>query len=96
MTTKLVPPGEIERIVGVRRHHKAHFGRAVSADRTVYILHSRECRGSGTDLRDCRFSVALDKGIVPARWSGFEDAPVILGVHEGLLVPLKTAGWRRP
>ncbi len=94
--TKLVPPGEIERIVGVRRHRKAHYGRAVTAEQTVYILHSRECRSSQSDLRKCLYSEALDRGIAPGSWRGFEDRPVILGVHNGLLIPLKTAVWRRP
>jgi hypothetical protein len=32
-------------------------------EQTVYILHSRECLTSGIDLRDCRFSLALDRQI---------------------------------
>lgn len=58
--TDLVPTAEIVRIVGVPRHRTAHFGRLVSAEGTIYILHSHDCRNSGIDLRDCRFSVALD------------------------------------
>ncbi|TGB37898.1 hypothetical protein [Mycolicibacterium peregrinum] len=85
----LVPADEIERIVGVDRHRKAHFGRAVSAEQTVYILHSRECRDSGIDLRECRFSVALDRGIKPEAWSAHQDVPVALGVWHGRLIPLK-------
>ena len=61
--SNLVPPSEIEGIVGAHRHAVSHFGRAVSSEQTVYILHSRECVDSGVDLRDCPFSVALDKGI---------------------------------
>jgi hypothetical protein len=57
--TFLVPPENIEEIVGVSRHHDQHWGRAVSAQRRVYILHSQECLDafkaivdSETDLRD--------------------------------------------
>ncbi len=41
------PADQIEQIVGIRRHSQAHFGRAVSAERTVYILHSQRCLDSG-------------------------------------------------
>jgi hypothetical protein len=85
----LVPTEDIERIVGVARHRKAHYGRAVSSQQTVYILHSKECKDSGIDLRDCRFSTALDEGIRMESWTGVEDVPVMLGVWQGLLVPLK-------
>ncbi|MFC7450529.1 hypothetical protein [Rhodococcus daqingensis] len=87
----LVPDDQIERIVGVGRHRKAHFGRAVSSEQTVYVLHSRECRDSGRDLRECRYSVALDLGIDPDRWAGDQDVPVVLGVWNGRLIPLLRA-----
>jgi hypothetical protein len=51
----LVPATDIERIVGVDRHATDHWGRAVSAEQTVYILHAAECLASGIDLRDCNF-----------------------------------------
>lgn len=86
--TDLVQPDEIEHIVGVTRHRKAHYGRAVSDEQTVYILHSKECLDSGIDLRDCRFSIALDRGIDLRRWDGYEDKPVALGVWETKLIPL--------
>lgn len=74
--TDLVNPNEIEEIVGVKRDPLLHWGRAVSAEQTVYILHSQECVDSGIDLRDCAFSKALDKGINPNKW--VEDCPVVL------------------
>lgn len=85
--TELVPAADIERIVGARRHRKAHIGRAISDQETVYILHSRECLSTGVDLRECRFSVALDHGIPLARWSGKEDRPVLLAVWGKVLIP---------
>lgn len=87
--TDLVPAEDMERIVGVRRHHKAHYGRASSTEQRVYILHSKECLDSGIDLRGCRFSTALDRGIDERRWTGYEDVAVALGVWNGDLVPLK-------
>lgn len=87
--TELVPGRDIEQIVGVERHRKAHYGRASSTEQVVYILHSKECLSSGIDLRDCRFSVALDRGINERRWTGYEDMAVALGVWNDELVPLK-------
>jgi hypothetical protein len=87
----LVSPDDIEAIVGLPRHDTEHYARAVSADQAVYILHSRECKESMADLRDCQFSVALDRGIqhhIP--WSGWrrvQDQPVRVEVFRGWLVP---------
>lgn len=86
----LVPAEDIERIVGIARHPTGHFGRAVSAEQTVYILHSRECLDSGIDLRDCRFSEALDRGIWAQAWADHEDMPVCLMILQDRLVPVKT------
>ena len=87
----LVDPTEIEAIVGVARHQSEHWGRASSAERTVYILHSRECRESGIDLRECPFSIALDRGIEHAfPWTGWrrvQDRPVRLEIARGYLMP---------
>jgi hypothetical protein len=87
--TDLVNPAKIEQIVGTNRHRKAHYGRAVSAEQTVYILHSQECVDSGIDLRKCRFSLALDLGIDEYEWSQMEDRPVPLTVSRKRLVPLR-------
>lgn len=85
----LVPSDQIEGKVGIARHRKVHFGRAVSAEQTVYILHSQQCLDSGIDLRECRFSTALDQGINLAQWEGREDRPVALGVWGDRLIPIK-------
>lgn len=87
--SELVPAADIERIVGIARHRTVHMGRAVSAEETVYILHSKTCLDSGVDLRECRFSVALDEGIRPVSWEGYQDIPVALGVWGGQLIPIK-------
>jgi hypothetical protein len=85
--TDLVDAEEIERIVGIRRHPTEHWGRAVSAEQTVFILHSAECRADGRDLRWCPFSLALDEGIDAEDWAGWEDRPVRLAIADYLLVP---------
>lgn len=89
----LVPPDKIEQIVGARRHPTAHIVRAVSSEQTVYILHSQTCLDDclirGVDLRDCRFSLALDRGIEPERWVGCEDRPFVAGLWYRRLVPLE-------
>lgn len=85
--SELVPAEQIEQIVGAHRHRTLHIGRAVSAEQTVYILHSHECRDSGIDLRECGFSIALDRGITAGRWVEIEDRPVLVGIEYGRLVP---------
>ena len=89
--TDLVSPDEAERVVGVARHDTDHYARAVSAAQTVYILHSKACKEATPDLRDCEFSVALDRGIdsfIPwSGWSYVQDRPVRVGVFRGFLVP---------
>lgn len=87
--TNLVDPEDVARIVGVGRHLTAHFGRAVSAEQVIYILHSHECLASGRDLRECPYSLALDVGAPVDVWEGFEDRPVELAItnHCGQLIP---------
>lgn len=89
--TDLVDPTQIEQIVGAPRHPTDHYGRAVSAEETVYILHSQECKDSTEDLRDCPFSIALDRGILHfwpwAGWRRVQDEPVRLEISRGYLVP---------
>jgi hypothetical protein len=87
--TDLVPAEDIERIVGTGRRQDVHYGRAVSSERTVYVRHSKECLGSGIDLRECGFSVALDRGINMEAWLDRQDVPVALGIWAGRLIPLR-------
>jgi len=98
--SNLVSPTAIEKIVGVKRHMQAHFGRADSASETIYILHSQRCLDSGIDLRECRFSIAMDSGIEPQVWDDLQDRPIILGVEHGCLVPIdaprSTPGKAKP
>lgn len=88
----LVPGDQIEQIVGVERHATRHYVRAVSAEQVVYILHSHECKDSGIDLRECPFSVALDRGIDEYDWSDREDRPVLVRVRNGFLIPDRGEG----
>lgn len=88
----LVPAEDIERIVGARRHHSQHLGRAVAAEETVYILHSQRCKDSGIDLRSCEWSHALNRGIDGDDWKGYEDRPVVLAIIRQRLFPI-TPAW---
>lgn len=85
--TELVPPEDIENHVGCERHPTEHYGRINTADGRFYILHSRECKDSGIDLRECQFSLALDRGTKGfERWH--ENVPVRLHVNiAGRLTP---------
>lgn len=95
--SELVNPAEIEAIVGCPRHDEYHYARAVSSEQTVYVLHSRRCVESTPDLRDCPFSVALDRGIEHhTPWSGWrhcQDRPVRVEVVMGWLVPVVDDDW---
>lgn len=87
----IVPADVIEDIVGAKRHETDHFGRAVSTEQTVYILHSQQCKDTTPDLRDCQFSLALDQGIEhPLPWTGWrrvQDQPTRLKIARGYLMP---------
>ena len=86
--TAHVDPSAIEEIVGHSRHAAQHLARAVSAEQVVYILHTQKCKDSGVDLRDCPYSLALDRGIDPADWEGFEDRAVVVAIIHGRLFPV--------
>ncbi len=81
---------EIETVVGARRDTKTHLGRAVSAEQRVYVLHSHECLETGTDLRECDYSIALDLGIDVEVWGGWQDQAVELSIDRevGDLLPV--------
>ena len=83
--SRIETPDKTMQIVGRDRDETEHYGRAVSAEERVYILHSRECFESGRDLRQCEFSVAMDLSIDLDRW--VEDQTVLLAIEDGLLVP---------
>lgn len=80
-----IPPDEVETLVGARRHRTKHIGRAVTARRTVYMLHSRECRDERADLTECPYARASDNGIDPSEWP--PDTAVYVIVGDGHLTP---------
>jgi len=82
--SQLVPKDRIEKIVGAKRHQREHYGRAVTAEQTVYILHSADCAAQSPDLRRCEYSLALDQGIDVDDW--IEDEPVMLAIVNGRLI----------
>lgn len=90
--SELVPADQIEQRVGTTRHPTRHYARAVSAEQTVYILHSLECRDSGIDPRDCAFSLASDRGIRMVVWQDRQDGPLPVTVTRGRLVPAAPGG----
>ena len=59
--TTLVPAADIEQIVDAPRDAHQHVARLVGG--VVYIMHSKKCVATTADLRDCRFSRALDDGV---------------------------------
>lgn len=90
--TYLVDPEYIEEIVGHHRRYAEHLAKAVSSEQNVYILHSTICIGSDLDLRDCKYSLALDNGIDLEEWRGFLDRTVILDVVNNRLYPVELDG----
>lgn len=94
--TNLFDAKDIERIVGVKRHRWDHYGRAVSAEQKMYILHPEACLEHRRDLRKCHFSRALDNGLNPVTWKGYEDRPVRLAAikrREGYLLIPHPVDW---
>lgn len=87
--TRVIRANFVESIVGVMRHETKHFGRAVSAEGVMYILHSCECVRTGIDPRECAYSVALDLSIDPRLWAHQQDCVVVLAIcpDEGDLIP---------
>jgi hypothetical protein len=83
--TEIVPREDIENHVGRQRHPSDHYGRWNTSEGRFYILHSYECVTKGEDLRQCEFSLALDRGIDFEHWH--ENVPVRLSITNGRLVP---------
>ena len=79
---RLEPADKIEGIVGAKRHATDHLGRAVSAESRVYVLHSKQCVKRGFDLRECKYSEALDLGIDLGVWGDHQDVPVKLLIDD--------------
>lgn len=90
----VVPAEQIENIVGAPRDRQRHLARAVSAEQTVYILHSHRCKDSTPDLRECPLSLALDVGIDEDRWSAALDRVTQVAVRDGRLVPVRPVELR--
>lgn len=80
--TELVSRDTIEQLVGAARRDTEHLGRHIPEAGMTYILHSRQCLSHRIDLRACPYSVALDEGIDPDAWIGYENQPVYLAIHE--------------
>lgn len=84
--SELVPREDIVNHVGRERHPNDHYGRWNTNEGRIYILHSYECVTKGEDLRQCEYSLALDKG--PRRFEGHKDTPVKLAINSnGRLIP---------
>ena len=91
--TDLVPPEDIEKLVGLLRNSWRHVGRAVPEDDIFYIMHSHECLARDIDLRECEFSIALDRGLWKTDWRDYENCPCELKINKaGRLVPAKRMG----
>lgn len=94
--SKLVDPGEIERIVGARRHSVKHIGRVVTAENTTYVLHSKICKDSGEDLRECHFSIAMDESAL-RDFDGYCDRTVVVAIDSmGFMGPAEVIDAEQP
>lgn len=81
MTTR-VPADQIEQLVHAHRHPTEHIIRGDYTTLTAYILHSAECQDRYADLRDCPWSLALDRADV---WLS-TDQPQFVRIRDGRLV----------
>lgn len=71
---------------GQDRDPALHLGIAHTGDNMFYIFHSQACFDSTpetTDLRDCMYSLALDRGLLPEQI--IEDEVVVLSIQDGRL-----------
>jgi hypothetical protein len=93
--SELVGADEIEDLVGYKRHVAIHVGRAESETGTLYILHSKECKSTTPDLRECPYSIAMDRGINMSVWRQFMDIPVMLVIEFDHLVPMGKLSTRK-
>lgn len=86
-----VDPDKIELIVGRKRGVRAHYGKVVTEERMVYILHSQTCFDND-DLMICKYTQALERGLRADDWIGWENTPVRLKVNDtNFLVPARHA-----
>lgn len=89
--SELADPKRIEAVVGVKRA-SVHVARIVTTEERLYILHSHACVVQRRDLRECPYSLALDKGIDPEVWVGHHDVPICITIgFDGRLRPI--SGW---
>lgn len=89
--SELADPKRIEAVVGVKRA-SVHVARIVTTEERLYILHSHACVAQRRDLRECPYSLALDKGIDPEVWVGHHDVPICITIDpDGRLIP--ASGW---
>lgn len=81
MTTR-VPADRIEQLVRASRHPHEHIIRGDYTNGRAYILHSSRCVERYKDLRDCPWSLALDRADV---WLS-SDEPSFVRVRESRLI----------
>lgn len=84
--SELVDPDKIEGIVGAERHTFRHIALARSYDDQFFILHPEQCpaRKAGKPLTECKFSLALDRGISKRWWTPrWQDRPVFVALGVG-------------
>lgn len=82
--SELVDRRYIEGTVGAKRHATLHIGRLFPNSGKLYIMHSQECIDfydgqRYLDLTHCKFSKALDNGLLPDDWPyQYVNKPVVL------------------
>ena len=79
--TDRVPARDIERIVGATRDQARHIIRGDHETGLAYILHPHDCLARHDDLRDCPWSLALDRG---EAWLP-DDRPYYVRLRDGRL-----------
>lgn len=70
----------IAEVFGIERFPFEHAVRVLHSERMVYVLHSQHCVETHPDLRECRYSKAMDEGINEDLWAPFMEKIVIATV----------------
>ena len=80
--THRVPADQIEALVGAKRHQSRHIIRGGEVSGIAYILHPHTCLKRHTDLRECPWSLALDRDDV---WLP-DNGPHYVNLRAGQLI----------
>ena len=90
----IIPPDEIEELVGSARLFDKHVGRVITAERRFVLMHSEQCLQEYDDLRDCPYSQSMQSNFYSGRWESHRDEAMLVELDRetGVLYPRYATG----